>query len=99
MRISDWSSDVCSSDLSAHLTMGMMAGPANTLPMMSGQGPHGSVEMGGMFTVLKVRDALVGDRDPGWYQAAHGEIARRVSTDPEFAIGRESCRERVGQYV
>jgi hypothetical protein len=30
--------------------------PDNTLPMMSGQGPFGAVEMGGMFTVLKVRD-------------------------------------------
>ena len=29
--------------------------PDNTLPMMSGQGPFGGVEMGGMFTVLKVR--------------------------------------------
>src|SRR3546814_4268348 len=48
------------SEHSAHLTMGMMAGPANTLPMMSGQGPHGSVEMGGMLTVLKVGDAQIG---------------------------------------
>lgn len=43
--------------------------PANTLPMMSGQGPYGPLEMGGMFTVLKVRDEQpAGDyHDPGWY--------------------------------
>jgi hypothetical protein len=44
--------------------------PDNTLPMMTGQGPYGAVEMGGMFSVLKVRrDQKPGDyRDPGWYK-------------------------------
>ena len=44
--------------------------PPNTLPMMAGKGPFGSVGMGGMFTILKVRDDLrAGDfRDPGWYR-------------------------------
>ncbi|MEO8847144.1 MAG: copper oxidase [Casimicrobiaceae bacterium] len=44
--------------------------PDNTLPMMTGQGPFGSIEMGGMFTVVKVRDGLTrGDyNDPGWYR-------------------------------
>jgi FtsP/CotA-like multicopper oxidase with cupredoxin domain len=46
-----------------------MALPNNTLPMMSGQGPFGSIEMGGMFTMVKVRNGLAsGDyKDPGWY--------------------------------
>jgi len=46
-----------------------MALPNNTLPMMTGQGPFGSIEMGGMFTMVKVRDGLArGDyKDPGWY--------------------------------
>jgi manganese oxidase len=46
-----------------------MALPNNTLPMMTGQGPFGSIEMGGMFTVVKVRNGLArGDyKDPGWY--------------------------------
>ena len=30
--------------------------PANTLPMMTGLGPFGPVGMGGMFSVVKVRD-------------------------------------------
>jgi FtsP/CotA-like multicopper oxidase with cupredoxin domain len=62
--------------------MGMMATmemplPANTLPMMSGDGPFGSVEMGGMFTVLKVRDGLArGDyADPGWFKHPEGTVA------------------------
>jgi FtsP/CotA-like multicopper oxidase with cupredoxin domain len=51
--------------------------PDNTLPMMSGQGPFGGVEMGGMFTVVKVRkDQKPGDyKDPGWYQHPAGTVA------------------------
>jgi FtsP/CotA-like multicopper oxidase with cupredoxin domain len=72
-----------------HTAMGHMKGPANTLPMMMGEGPFGPLEMGGMFTVLKVRDALAGDgRDPGWYRHPPGTLARRVSTDPAFDPSR-----------
>jgi hypothetical protein len=51
--------------------------PDNTLPMMSGQGPFGGVEMGGMFTVVKVRkDQRPGDyKDPGWYKHPAGTVA------------------------
>ena len=63
-----------------------MAGPPNTMAMMGGKGQFGNIEMGGMFTVMKVRDDLArGDyRDPGWYRFPTGTVARRVSTDPEF---------------
>ncbi len=51
--------------------------PPNTLPMMTGTGPHGSIEMGGMFTLVKIRaDVARHDyRDPGWYQAPKGSVA------------------------
>ncbi|PAU66587.1 copper oxidase [Pseudomonas sp. PIC25] len=51
--------------------------PDNTAPMMTGDGPFGSVEMGGMFTVLKVRaDQKPGDyRDHGWYRHPEGTVA------------------------
>jgi FtsP/CotA-like multicopper oxidase with cupredoxin domain len=55
-----------------------MPGPENTLPMMMGDGPFGPIEMGGMFTVLKVRDELDGYADPGWYRHPEGTLARRV---------------------
>ena len=73
------------SEHGGHVAMGL-AGPENTLPMMTGDGPFGPVEMGGMFTVLKVRDDLApGDyRDPGWYSHPQGTIARRISQDPNF---------------
>jgi FtsP/CotA-like multicopper oxidase with cupredoxin domain len=51
--------------------------PDNTLPMMGGAGPYGSLEMGGMFSVVKVRKNLARNdyRDPGWYQAPPGTVA------------------------
>ncbi|TAN52498.1 MAG: copper oxidase [Betaproteobacteria bacterium] len=51
--------------------------PDNTLPMMTGAGPFGPLEMGGMFTVVKVREGLARDdyRDPGWYQHPPGTVA------------------------
>ena len=44
-----------------------MAMPKDSVPMLGGSGPWGPIEMGGMFTMLKVRDRLNGD--PGWYEA------------------------------
>ncbi|MDQ7956871.1 MAG: copper oxidase [Pseudomonadota bacterium] len=57
--------------------------PDNTLPMMAGQGPFGPAEMGGMFTLLKVRrDQKPGDyRDPGWFRHPAGTVAREVPDD------------------
>ncbi|HET9663514.1 MAG TPA: copper oxidase [Burkholderiales bacterium] len=51
--------------------------PDNTLPMMSGKGPFGPMEMGGMFTVVKIREGLArGDyKDPGWYKHPRGSVA------------------------
>ena len=51
--------------------------PDNTLPMMTGSGPFGPLEMGGMFTVVKVREGLARNdyRDPGWYRHPPGTVA------------------------
>ncbi len=51
--------------------------PENTIAMMTGEGPFGSVEMGGMFSVLKVRKEQKPDdySDPGWYKHPPGEVA------------------------
>jgi len=69
-----------------HTDSGHMQGPENTLPMFSGQGPFGNIEMGGMFTLIKVRDDLRrGDYgDPGWYAHPPGTVARRISDDAGF---------------
>ncbi len=51
--------------------------PDNTLPMMTGTGPFGPIEMGGMFSVVKVREGLAKNdyKDPGWYQHPPGTVA------------------------
>ncbi|WP_306535590.1 multicopper oxidase family protein [Geobacter sp.] len=57
-----------------------MGGPANTLPMMMGKGPFGNIEMGGMFTIIKVRNELENyDEDPGWYRHPPGTVAWKVT--------------------
>ena len=51
--------------------------PDNTAQMMTGTGPFGSVGMGGMFSMVKVRkEQKPGDySDPGWYKHPPGEVA------------------------
>ena len=55
--------------------------PHNTAPMMTGEGPFGGVEMGGMFSVVKVRkDQKAGDYStPGWYKHPEGTVAFEVN--------------------
>ena len=66
-------------DMTDMVEMGMPL-PENTLPMMMGEGPFGPLEMGGMFTLVKVRDDLApGDyRDPGWYRNPPGTVAWKL---------------------
>ena len=65
--------------------MGMMGEmemplPDNTLPMMTGYGQFGPIEMGGMFTVMKVREELAPNdyKDPGPYKNPPGTVAYEV---------------------
>ena len=65
-----------------------MSLPDNTARMMTGEGPFGSVEMGGMFSMVKVRrDQKAGDyKDPGWYKHPAGTVAYEwKGTTPEAA--------------
>jgi len=64
--------------------------PENTLPMMTGQGPFGPLEMGGMFTTIKVRTGIArGDvRDPGWYQHPAGSVAHEWTGPLEEPVQR-----------
>ncbi|CAN5298553.1 copper oxidase [soil metagenome] len=68
--------------------------PDNTLPMMTGSGPFGPMEMGGMFSVVKVRDDVRPGSyaDPGWYRHPAGTQAREW-TGPVAAPARSSTPE------
>lgn len=63
-----------------HTDMGHMPGPENTLPMMMGEGRYGKLEMGGMFSMIRVRDSL-GDK-ADLYQAPKGTQAKKVDQIP-----------------
>jgi hypothetical protein len=71
-----------------------MALPDNTAPMMTGTGPYGPIEMGGMFTTLKVRrDQKPGDfSDPGWFRQPAGtqsfEVSGNLPEPQRFAAER-----------
>lgn len=75
--------------LPAYMTMGQdgmgkmaamkMKVPANSTPMRGGKGPFGNIDMGGMFTILKVRKNLASYDDPGWYEHPAGTVAYPAS--------------------
>src|SRR3546814_15040003 len=95
MRISDWSSDVCSSDLRRFLH------PAHRLADVAGEGLVGAEEE--MKVRFDAEDELlheIADRRIGGQ--AERLVADKVADMVGAArrqIGRASCRERVCQYV
>lgn len=60
-------------EMAEHVEMGHMDVPENSIPMVGGRGPFGTITMGGMFTILKVRDRLTDA--PGWYENPPGTVA------------------------
>jgi FtsP/CotA-like multicopper oxidase with cupredoxin domain len=84
--------------LPAYMTMGedgmgrmakmRMKVPANSTPMRGGKGPFGNIDMGGMFTILKVRKELKNYDEPGWYDHPKGTVSRA-------ATGEEMKRDGV----
>lgn len=60
-----------------------MGVPKNSIPMVGGEGQFGTITMGGMFTILKVRDRLKNYDDPGWYSNPPGTLAL-AATDADL---------------
>jgi FtsP/CotA-like multicopper oxidase with cupredoxin domain len=58
-----------------------MAFPRNSIPMLGAKGPFGTIDMGGMFTVVKVRDRINGYEDPGDYQHPAGTVATLATAE------------------
>ena len=78
--------------------------PDNTLPMMTGQGPFGGIEMGGMFTVVKIREGLARNdyKDPGWYKQPPGTVAYEWTGEPLASLrapGSEKMSPKSGETV
>ncbi len=69
-------------DHGEHVESGHMAVPKNSIPMVGSYGPHDYITMGGMFTILKVRERLDSyDKDPGWYENPPG--TQTIHATPE----------------
>ncbi|MEK7993247.1 MAG: multicopper oxidase domain-containing protein, partial [Planctomycetota bacterium] len=58
-----------------------MAIPSNSIPMLGKEGPFGYIDMGGMFTILKVREDIANYDDPGWFQYPTGSVARPATPE------------------
>src|SRR3546814_15602893 len=106
MRISDWSSDVCSSDLGpGHVRQDRGARPEHAI------GIRGGAQMLGPEVALEADDVpalgryeLGRGRIEGVERAPIDERSLRAglvgrSARPVVEIGRASCRERVCPYV
>jgi manganese oxidase len=64
-----------------HVERGHMKVPRNSTPMVGGMGPFDYITMGGLFTVLKVREGITSYEDPGWYQHPPGTVASLATGD------------------
>jgi hypothetical protein len=65
-----------------HIESGHLKAPPNSIPMRSGMGPFDYITMGGLLTILKVRENLERyDRDPGWYRHPKGTVASLASSE------------------
>ncbi|HRC55119.1 MAG TPA: copper oxidase, partial [Kofleriaceae bacterium] len=66
-----------------HTGMGEMMAmeqPRNSVSMRGGRGPHGTIDMGGMFTVLKIRERLRPGDEQGYFPSPPDTIAREATT-------------------
>src|SRR3546814_20199597 len=111
MRISDWSSDVCSSDLCDFVEIKRAA-----MPLLQQSGPHQSIAVlnteqfffdslrrhpGGRYDyegcIMPSAPAMKHARSH--FLSAAGGAGNQNTTPCSGQIGSASCRERVCQYV
>src|SRR3546814_15377755 len=101
MRISDWSSDVCSSDLAHGAAVGADRGIGHDITGVAGRAgqDHGALlnTVSRMVASAASRLALYAAR-----QACERQrmcVEGHSHCGPEAEIGRAAGRDRVGQYV
>jgi len=58
-----------------------MPAPRNSIPMVGGKGRYGTITMGGMFTLVKVREQLTSYDDPGHYDAPPWTVANLATAE------------------
>src|SRR3546814_8904773 len=98
MRISDWSSDVCSSDLVQEmlgLVEGRVPGKAEHMRVFRYNRALAFFKLGDNTTAVAEASKLVEE----YYDALGLTPADVMGRNPPQQIGRASCRESVCQYV
>jgi len=69
--------------------------PRNSIPMVGAQAQFGYTDMGGMFTILKVREEVVDyNADPGWYAHPAGTVASPASKEELAMLGESAVAAR-----
>lgn len=74
-------------DMAEHIESGHMMVPKNSIPMIGGRGPFDYITMGGMFTIVKIREELASYEDPGWFVNPEGTVARPAAAHELRADG------------
>src|SRR3546814_8370800 len=100
MRISDWSSDVCSSDLIKHNSSGrfilsMRAAAMAVAVMVAAPTWTNAAEPAKSETMPMTSEQM----DQTKITKQLGGMSMTGDVDYDFEIGKASCRERVGQEV
>jgi FtsP/CotA-like multicopper oxidase with cupredoxin domain len=97
--------------LPAYMTMGQtgmggmaehmieMGVPENSIPMVGAPGPFAYIDMGGMFTIFKVRRDVEGYDDPGWYEHPAGTVADAATAEALKRDGIDLSRVNVTSRV
>jgi hypothetical protein len=65
--------------------------PENSIPMLGGSFQFGNTVMGGMATVLKVREGITSYADPGWYDFPPATRARPATREELSSDGITSA--------
>src|SRR3546814_5439420 len=92
MRISDWSSDVCSSDLVGMMLAGVsMVSCATTDKFLT--------DHAASYATGEECSSLQFEQTGAFCRTAEEIAAEQAEEEARQQIGRESCRERVCQYV
>src|SRR3546814_16015247 len=105
MRISDWSSDVCSSDLAenvAPLVVGLMAHHDAFVVPATTTGKNIAPRVAALLDVAQISDILSVEGPDSFTRpiyAGNAIATVKTSDAKKVKIGRASCRERVCQYV
>jgi hypothetical protein len=59
----------------------MMGRPRNSISMLGGKGPFDQIDMGGMFTIVKVRKHLTAESANSWYEHPKGTVADEATAE------------------